>query len=158
MRRLKRGESTTREVWFLIIGLVLAALVSVTFLQKAADDLKGITLEKNYIARDIALTLDAIFASPGDVEYDYSLKTYKFPIESKAGVVLVKKTVAEQDATAGRYEWYGDSRPMGDKLKFCIIPDTFENSPPTILTFKKKSGIVSVTAQHAQVSQTCGSA
>ena len=70
----KKGETESNiELWFLIASLLLAAAAGISLLSEAVDRIQGKTLEKNFIARDLALTLDAVYAGAGDVEYFYDL-------------------------------------------------------------------------------------
>ncbi|MBI2141357.1 hypothetical protein HYU16_02940 [Candidatus Woesearchaeota archaeon] len=149
MRKLvlgKRGaEATTVEVWFVVIGLILAALVTTGLLKKTVDDIKGKTLEKNYIARDIALALDAVYAAPGDVEYTYSLKKYKFVVEIKDSKVFVKDSLGEKDATAGIYDYFGDP---DSKLSVRITPLP-DDPRPMLVTLGNRNDVLLVKAENA---------
>lgn len=147
----KRGDVSTVEVGFIAVGLLLAGAVTLGMLKKTVDDIKGTTYEKNYFARDIALALDAVYAAPGDVEYIYSMKGYKFVVEIKNSKVFVKESLTEEDNIAGVYDFFGDPE---SKLQVAIAPV----ATPVLITFSKKKGAackdstVCVTAENAVVS------
>jgi hypothetical protein len=149
---LKRGfgkkgaEETTTQVGFILIGLILAGIVVLGSLRKTVDDVNGTTLEKNYIARDIALALDAVYAAPGDIEYTYSMKNYKFVVEIKGSRVFVKK-LDEEDSIAGVYDYFGDP---DSKLNVRILPPPpspdEKDTPPMLVKLKNKNDVVLVDA------------
>ncbi len=150
---LKRGfgkkgeEQSTLQVGFILIGLILAGIVVLGSLQKTVDDVNGTTLEKNYIARDIALTLDAVYAAPGDIEYTYSMKNYKFVVEIKNSKVFVKKELNEKDSIAGIYDYFGDP---ASKLSIRILPLPDKEDPrPMLVKLSNKNDVVLVDAGNA---------
>ena len=148
----KRGqEAVTVKLWFVIIGLILAGVVSLSFVAKTVQTIKGTTLEKNFIARDIALALDAVYAAPGDVEYTYSMKNYKFVVEIRNSKVFVKESPSEADSIAGIYDYF-DGQKDEDKLSVRIIPN--KDSPlPALLVLNNKNDKVFVKAERALVEE-----
>lgn len=90
----KRGQHGNIELWFLLAAFLIAAVAGLDLIQNTKNTLEGNLLEKNYIARDLALTLDAIYASPGNVIYTYSLadrlQKNDFRIEIRDNKVFVK--------------------------------------------------------------------
>jgi len=136
----KKGQASTARTLYVIIGLILALAVSVSFVIKIVDDVNGKTFEKNYIAREIALSLDAIYSSPGTIEYDYSMRGYNFVVEIIDSGVIVKKSAAEANAGSGYYDYYDGlgSSPNDMRLHCRITPDPgVSASNPMAITFKK---------------------
>jgi hypothetical protein len=86
----KRGQYANIELWFLMAAFLLAAVVGVDLLQDTKQVLDGTLLEKNFIARDLAMTLEAIYAAPGNIEYTYLLGTYKYNIDISRDTVTVR--------------------------------------------------------------------
>lgn len=73
MIRQKRGASVLilfRATEIVLLGVAILCLLMIGF------KLGETTYEKNLIARDMALLIDTIYASPGDVEYTYYLREY----------------------------------------------------------------------------------
>lgn len=70
--RGKKGDVTS-EISFVMLQIVVASIVIVALLAHVVSIAKDTALEKNYFARDIALTTTTIYAAPGDVEYNYQL-------------------------------------------------------------------------------------
>lgn len=140
----KRGaEPTTTQLWFIVIALVLAGAVSLSFLKKTVDDITGVTYEKNYIARDIALLSDAVYAAPGNVEYSYSLRNYKFDVEIKDSKVFVKKAICDKREVPGVYGFFGDT---SNGLKKVVTRKSEAGPAPVIIIFSKNEGAVSLRA------------
>lgn len=153
MIKLKFGklgqDTTTVQLWFVVIGLILAGLVSCSTVQKTYKDLKGTTFEKNYIAREIALSLDVVYAAPGDVEYTYSMRTYKFVVEIKNSKVFVKDILCEQDNTAGIYDYFWSTNTP---LSVSILPLADKNDiRPMLIKLSKKSDALSVEVENANL-------
>ncbi|MBI2580769.1 hypothetical protein HYV85_03075 [Candidatus Woesearchaeota archaeon] len=138
----KRGVEGVTAIGFLIIGLLFAGIVSLGIVERAWSDIKGETLEKNYIARDIALLLDAVYASPGDLEYIYSMKGYKYVVEIKNSKVTVNKPGGKEQ-NAAFYAYFDGGVKEEDKLnaRFFPIP---ENPAPMLIVIVKKDGVVSI--------------
>ena len=135
------AESTTMQLWFVIIGLILAGLVSCSSVKKTYDDLSGTTYEKNYIAREVALSLDAVYAAPGDIEYTYSMRNYKFVVEIKNSKVFVKDTLCEPDNTAGIYDYFWNTdKPLS--VSISPLPDE-KDVRPMLIRLSKKSEVLS---------------
>jgi hypothetical protein len=153
MRRLgKRGsEAATVQMLFVAIGLLLALILCGSLIKKVYDDVTGTTFEKNYVAREIALSLDALYASPGDIEYNYSLETYNFAIIIRGSGVYVKNDICEADGAAGFYEYFDGGATT--KLGVSITPDdkqevTEPGFTKTILKFSKKAGVFKVIPEN----------
>ncbi len=89
MHKGKRGQHSSMELWFLVAAFALAAVAGVDLLRNAAQDIKGTTLEKNYIARDLSMAIEAVYASPGNIDYNYSLGGYYYYIKIGSGRVSV---------------------------------------------------------------------
>ena len=142
-------DATTIQLWFIFIGLFLAGLVSCSSIQKTYSDLKGTTYEKNYFARDIALALDAVYAAPGDVEYDYSMKSYKFVVELKSSKVFVKEKIGDQDSTAGIYNYFWNT----DKPLNVRISPLTDDPKQMFIILVKKDGVLSVRVENATLEQ-----
>ena len=65
----KRGM--TNELFFNIFELILAAIVLLSLLTFVKGVANQSIFEKNYLARDLASTVNTIYAAPGDVDYNY---------------------------------------------------------------------------------------
>ncbi len=142
----KGGAEGVTAIGFLIIGLLFAGIVSTGIVERAWSDIKGETLEKNYIARDIALVLDAVYASPGDVEYVYSMKGYKYVVEIKNARVMVNKLGAKEK-NAGFYAYFDGGIKDEEKLSARLFPLP-DNPAPMLIVIVKKDGVVSIEAEN----------
>lgn len=143
----KRGTEGQTVLVYMAFGILAAGLIISGIVNKSLEDIEGKTLEKNYIARDIALVLDAIYAVPGDLEYAYSERGYPYVIEFNNGRVSVKKS--GDDKNAGVYGFFDGNLAARDKLSGLFVPNTNGDNPkPMLVIFGKKDGIVSVRAEN----------
>lgn len=69
MRFGKKGDTTVTIVR--AFGLALAAVIIFLLIQYWRDVKDDTFLEKSYLARDIALLISTVYASPGEVTYCY---------------------------------------------------------------------------------------
>ncbi len=137
----KRGTEGQPVIVYLAIGILFAGLVVLGVVNKSLEDIKGETLEKNYIARDIALVLDSVYAVPCDLKYAYSEQDYHYAVEFKDRRVYVGK--ACNDKNAGVYAFFDGGLEDSDKLTKCLVPN--KNSlKPMLIIFEKKDSVVSV--------------
>ena len=133
------------------IGILFAGFLLLGIVNKSLEDIKGETLEKNYIARDIALVLDTVYAVPGDLEYAYSEQDYPYVVEFKEGKVCITKNTCDMkpgsDKNVAFYSFFDGGLASKDKLSGVFVPN--KNSPkPMLIIFVKKDGIVSVIAEN----------
>ncbi len=92
----KRGQS--QLVLYTIIGVVVASMAVIFFtslMQRVGNDT---TLERDYLSKDIALLLNTIYASPGDLEYVYTVPE-KFHITIKNNLVTVKDKMRNAESS-----------------------------------------------------------
>lgn len=141
----KRGTEGQTVLIYMAIGILFAGLVLQGVVKKSLEDIKGETLEKNYIARDIALVLDSVYAVPGDLKYAYSEQDYHYTVEFKGGKVYVGKSCGDKDT--GVYAFFDGGLKDSDKLAECLVPNT-NSLKPMLIVFEKKEGIVSVSAEN----------
>ena len=71
--RYKKSQHVSTETVFVAIGFIMAAFAIWGMFDAAKDILDTEALYKNYLARDLALVMDALYASPGDVDYTYTI-------------------------------------------------------------------------------------
>jgi hypothetical protein len=136
MIKQKRGAAVLtlfRSAELVLFGVAILCLLMIGF------RLTETTYEKNFIARDMALFIDTIYASPGDLEYVYDLGTfhsrgYKFDLEIKDSKVIVYDS--------------GYEKPQGyrfaEKEDYDI--DDFKAEAPRAVKFVKKSHKISMEA------------
>ena len=77
------------ELWFNVFELVIVFSVGLVLLDTINSEVKGTAFEKNYFARDSALLINTIYASPGDINYNYPEKTGNFIFDFKQNKVAV---------------------------------------------------------------------
>ena len=130
-----RGNHANIELMMILIGIILAATVGLMFLQSAKDSVTLKTLERNYVARDLALVIEAVMAAPGELEYNYEVRN-KLIVDVENDKVLIRDKVAG-DVKAD-YPFIPDSNVK--PLQFSTTRTWFTDKINTInLTFSKKS-------------------
>jgi hypothetical protein len=101
--RGKRGTDTI--LYFRIICVVIAVGLFIIILSFVIEASKNTIIKKNYGAKDIALLITTLYASPGDASYEYPLSALKGDFTIKIGNGLVSVSDPK-----GKYDyWY--SRP-----------------------------------------------
>lgn len=131
MIKQKRGESVL--VLFRITEIVLL-VIAVLCLVMIILKLNETTYEKNFIARDLALLINTIYASPGDIEYIYYVKGQGFDLEIKEGYVRVF------DSGFKGGQSYRFAEKEGVKI------DDFEAQAPSSVKFIKKGDKIEIEA------------
>ncbi len=105
----KRGQYI---VVYLLIGLVISAMIVVALTTLVRSLGTDSTLEREYLSKDLALLLDTIYGSPGDLEYFYSIPE-RFHISISNNLVTVKDNVRRAESS-----YYFAGSPEYNELKF----------------------------------------
>jgi len=71
IRYINNRKGLTHEIFFYVFGLVLAAIVALALFNFAKEVVEQTIFEKNYLARDIAILVNTLYAAPGDILYTY---------------------------------------------------------------------------------------
>ncbi|MBI2664772.1 hypothetical protein HYX10_05540 [Candidatus Woesearchaeota archaeon] len=147
----KRGQYSNTKIWFLVAAVLLAAVAGFDLLSDTQQRLSGTLLEKNFIARDVALTIEALYAAPGDVAYAYDLKKYmnKFFLNIGDGKVFVEAGSDEGDVS---YRVVGSDKVILSAFKIYRVID---RDKPVRLIMSKKfnddgTAIISFEAENAR--------
>ena len=130
----KRGSML---VFISIITLLIALFVGVVYPMIAKAYASGEVALKVAAARDIALILDTVYASPYDIELNYDFDLSKFVVKISADKVEIDDPsfgAPESDPTLASYSFV----PVDDKPNFIL------NNPKKIV-FKKEKGVLTVT-------------
>ncbi|MBI2658667.1 hypothetical protein HYX05_01010 [Candidatus Woesearchaeota archaeon] len=77
------------ELWFNVFELVIVFSAGLVLLDTVNSEARGTAFEKNYFARDSALLINTIYASPGNIEYYYPNQTAGFIFDFKQNKVSV---------------------------------------------------------------------
>ncbi len=136
MLRQKRGAAVLTmfgAAELVLFGMAVLCLLLIGF------KLSETTYEKNFIARDMALLIDTIYASPGDVEYVYDLSAFyskgmSFDLKIKDRHVTVYDSGYKNPYT------YVFAVKEGEEI------EDFEAEGPKAVRFLKKGGKISMEA------------
>jgi hypothetical protein len=87
----KRGKKATifeKPIWFLI-DLLIAVIVFLMLLSYVDQLGESLTFERDFLAKDIALLVDTLYASPGSLTLKYPQNTFWFGYQLKDNEVQV---------------------------------------------------------------------
>ena len=94
-KRLGKQGSVTHEQLYQLFE-ILVFLFYAYIMYSFVNDVNNSTIfEKNYIARDIAMVTNTLYASPGYVSYDYPENISRYQINIKSNKVRIKDTGKE---------------------------------------------------------------
>lgn len=80
-----------------LTNLILLAIILAALLGYVRDVVTDKSFEKNFLARDISLTLDALYAAPNDAYVDYTTKEGVFTFDFKQNKVIVSSAKEQED-------------------------------------------------------------
>lgn len=125
------------ELWFNVFELVIVFVAGLVLLETVNSEVKGTAFEKNYFARDSALLINTIYASPGDIEYNYPDKTGNFIFDFKQNKVGVYE---QHELVEGGVAGY----PFAEDINYYFIYKKI--LPPYInLIYKKTKNNIEIT-------------
>ena len=78
MRLIFNNRKGIHLEFFTVFELVLAAIVIISLIMFVEDVVRQTIFEKNFLARDIAILVNTLYASPGAVAYDYGEEIDEF--------------------------------------------------------------------------------
>jgi len=86
----KRGGVINRKTMLIGMGLIVAAIAIFGMLGSAKELLDRDALFKNYMAKDIALILDSVYAASGEITYSYKIDpAHTFYVDVSEGLVKI---------------------------------------------------------------------
>ncbi len=85
----KNKKAIISDVLFFTIDLVITVLVFFLLAKGIDNFTESLTFEKGFLARDIAMLTDAIYASPGNVVVDYPQNTFWFSFKFDTNQIQV---------------------------------------------------------------------
>lgn len=107
-----RGRKASVEMWMRFYEMILIAIIAVVFFSFVKDIRENTILEKNYIARDVALTLDTVYAAPGEISAVYPSDELKESVNMKKYIVEIKENlvrVREPEEQVAKIYWFADN-------------------------------------------------
>jgi hypothetical protein len=129
----KKGTEERLYFWvFYFVVLIIILLGLFNYVNNLADKT---TFNQDYLVRDIALVLNAVYASPGDIEVKYSVPENDFIFIIENGLVTIKE---EGDVLNKRSYSYQEDNYVESNL------DDVELKSPKVILFSKKEGILNV--------------
>ena len=131
---LIKNKVASKLVYQVLIQLIIVIFVFAILMSYVKSVEKSTLFEKDYIAKDIALIIDANYAAPGEVEYSYKntriiLDKFNFEFRNQK----LRVTEAEKSQDAGMIAGYGDVKTK--KI------DVSLNSPERIEFHKKDDSL-----------------
>ncbi len=132
----RRAQEANEEIQWLIGESVLVIVFTLAIFYWLASLQNNTLLEKNYLSRDLALLVDSMYSSPGNVEYTYNTNVVnisKFNFFFKDQKV---STVEIGNEEAVQY-WYAD-----DKVSSSMVDG--ESRAPQSIKLCETNGVVTV--------------
>ena len=129
----KRGEGTG-YIYYVMIGLVFAAIIILTMFDISHSLMRKDIVENVFLARDVALVIDALHATPDEVFYTY-------PAHLDSRVININKSAVRarsQRERSSLTETYFYRPSSFYKLSY---PDEI---PAYYFDFYKKDGIITI--------------
>tara|TARA_Y100000310_G_C20701313_1_gene830199 strand:+ start:6068 stop:6520 length:453 start_codon:yes stop_codon:yes gene_type:complete len=91
----KKGVS--HDLFFNVFELVLAFIVVLALLDFVGDVADQTIFKKNYLARDISLLVNALYAAPVKVEYNYVEDISRFVLDFSEGRISIYENDEESE-------------------------------------------------------------
>jgi|GEM_PF-3270162 hypothetical protein len=135
-RFLNSKKGMDIDLWFNVFELVIVFLVGLVLLDTVNNEVKGTAFEKNYFARDSALLINTIYASPGDINYNYPDKTDNFFFDFSKNRVVVYE---QNELVEGGVTEY----PFAEDLNYLFLYNKIPNRHLNII-YKKTNDNVEV--------------
>lgn len=109
------------EMFFNIFEIVLAFIVILALFNFVNDIVKQTIFEKNYLARDLAVLTNTIYAAPGELIYNYNenVKEFEFSFGFKPNNIEIYENIKKQKELAAivTYPFAEDKTiPFGYKI------------------------------------------
>ena len=132
----KKGMEERLYFWiFYFVVLIIILLGLFTYVNNLAGK---ITFDQDYLARDLALVLNTVYASPGNIEVSYSIpKKNDFLFIIEDGLVIVRQgnDVLNERSYPFQEDTYVESN-LGDGLKL---------NDPAVILFSKKDNVLEIS-------------
>ncbi|MBI2541387.1 hypothetical protein HYV80_01635 [Candidatus Woesearchaeota archaeon] len=126
----KRGQI----VYEALVVIIAGVLIITGFVQGGKSYGQQEAFYKLAVAKDIAVTIDLIYALPGNIEYTYPNDVSGYDIEIKNNIIKVYKT-SSTDSTLQYYNYVGTDK---DQLNFLVKSQKF-------LKIEKINGKIKIT-------------
>ena len=127
------------ELWFNVFELVIVFVVGLVLLETVNSEVKGTTFEKNYFARDSALLINTIYASPGDIVYNYPDKADNFIFDFRQNKVGVYEQHEQVENKIVEY-------PFAEDITYTLFYNKLlpKNSQENKIVYSKDKNIIKV--------------
>ncbi len=128
---VKRGELTLEALLYLSLSLLLLTF----FPYYAHSYASGEAHYKEAIARDLTMTINQLYATPGDARIHYPQDVSRHTITIRANTVSISSSsLGTLDTTSS------DSTFIGTPIKETILKN------PTTLIIEKKGNLISISS------------
>lgn len=144
----KKGDAT---LTLIALGIAIVAIIVVSmFLYVAKSIASGKAAAKTTFARDIALTIDALYSYPYDVEVKYEADLSQFIVSISGNTVKIyDSSYVSLDSNNN----LKGNDPMFAQYSFASINEKpeFIFNKPKMLVFKKIDSRLTITAQNEAI-------
>lgn len=132
------------DLWFNVFELVIVVLVGYVLFDLVNSESNNTKFEKNYLARDNALLLNMIYASPGDITYNYP---YSYSERSNKFVFNFKQNKIEVYEPDELIEGGVVSYPFAEDKNYNLVYTTLypKNIKENKITYSKDKKDITIT-------------
>ncbi len=132
LKKNSKKGAIMHESYFMLFEIILVFIVFLSLLSFINESTSSTYFERNFYARDIALTIDALYACPETIVYNYKagLGLNNYTIEILSGLVKVASTGSHLYSSF----YYAPDTLLGFKKKTLV-------NPPSILFAKTSEAL-----------------
>ncbi len=119
----KKATIFEKPIW-LLMDLLVAILVFFLLMYYVNNVGESLTFEREFLSKDIALLIESLYASPGDVSLKYPQNTFWFSYKFEDNAVsVVERGLLEKKAI----EWFISDKNLGFEEKTISPEKKFED-------------------------------
>ncbi len=111
--------------------MVFTALCAVSIIFAVQNYAANTSIEREYLAKDMAMMIDTLYSAPGDVEYDYLIPRPEF------NFIIGKNYVIVKDHVTGKSSSY----PYASSDDVTLVPFETKSPAKTLVMFKNGNQI-----------------
>ncbi len=103
-------KGLNKDIFFNVFEYILAAIVVIALFNFIKDIQEGTIFEKNFLVRDISLTINTLYAAPGEVIYAYGENTSKLILDFSESNKLIIYREEEKESESKVFYLYAENK------------------------------------------------
>lgn len=135
---IRSRKGMEHEMFFTAFELMLVAVIGLALFNFINSAAAGSIYEKSYLSKDMALTVNALYAAPGEVVYNYNENVKLFILDFKPGKLEVYRK--DEGQLPHAFYLYAEDTKAGLRYK------TLDGSEKNLrINFQKSPGFLEVS-------------